>query len=103
MRCRGANMEMHESDLERLARKEQERRKKPAGKGGYMKGKSSLASNVGNVFLALDQEPKLTNAFAYDEMLRTDVLLRPLFEDDPHFKPRPVTDADCCAVQAHLQ
>jgi predicted P-loop ATPase len=72
-------------------------------KGNYMQGKTSLASNVGNVLLALEQEPELMNAFGYDEMLRTEVLSRPLFCNDPHFAQRPVTDADVTAVQAHLQ
>jgi hypothetical protein len=76
---------------------------KATKRGNYMQGKSELASNVGNVLLALDQEPELMNAFGYDEMLRTEVLLRPLFSDDPNFTPRPVTDADVTAVQAHLQ
>src|SRR5215471_21255057 len=86
------------------------RRKQPrapsnhGGKGkGYMDKQTPLASNVGNVLLALEQEPEIMNAFGYDEMLRTEVLLRPLFGDDPNFKPRPVTDADVTAVQAWLQ
>jgi Virulence-associated protein E len=69
----------------------------------YMVGKSALASNVGNVLLALAQEAEIMNAFAYDEMLRTEVLLRPLFSDDPKFTPRPVTEADVCQVQSWLQ
>jgi hypothetical protein len=76
---------------------------KEAGKEDYMAGKTNLASNVGNVLLALTQEPEIMNAFGYDEMLRTEVLLRPLFTNDPNFTVRPVTDADVCAVQAHLQ
>ena len=37
-------------------------------------------------------------------MLRTEVLLRPLFDGDPtNFTLRPVTDADVCAVQSFLQ
>jgi hypothetical protein len=72
-------------------------------KGTYMVGKSVLASNVGNVLLALEQEPELVGAFGFDEMLRTEVLLRPLFVDDPSFTVRPITDADVCAVQAYLQ
>jgi hypothetical protein len=75
----------------------------PEQKRGYMQGKTALACNVGNVLLALDQESDLKGAFAYDEMLRTEVLLRPLFADDPNFKPRPVTDTDVTSVQAHLQ
>jgi hypothetical protein len=75
----------------------------PSAKESYMQGKTALASNVGNVLLALEQEPEIINAFGYDEMLRVEVLLRPLFHDDPRFVPRPVTDADVTAVQAHLQ
>jgi predicted P-loop ATPase len=76
---------------------------KTANKGNYMKSKSELASNAGNVLLALEQEPELRDAFAYDEMLQAEILLRPLFKDQPNFTPRPVTDADVTAVQAHLQ
>jgi hypothetical protein len=57
----------------------------PTERGRYMEGKSKPANNVGNVLLALDQEPDIMNAFGYDEMLRTEVLLRPLFSDDPNF------------------
>jgi hypothetical protein len=72
-------------------------------KGKYMRGKTSLACNAGNVLLALQTEPDFKGAFGYDEMQRTEVLLRPLFCDDPHFKLRPVTDTDVTAVQVHLQ
>ena len=68
-----------------------------------MRGKTSLACNAGNVLLALQTEPDFKGAFGYDEMQRTEILLRPLFCDDPHFKPRPVTDTDGTAVQVHLQ
>jgi predicted P-loop ATPase len=73
--------------------------------GGFMKSKTATgwACNVGNILMALEQQPELMNAFGYDEMLRTEVLLRPLFVEDPNFKPRPVTDADVTAVQARLQ
>src|SRR5262249_25278639 len=73
------------------------------GKEGDMDKQTPFASNVGNVLLALEQEPALMNAFDYDEMVRTEVLLRPRFSDDPTFKSRPVTDADVTAVQSHLQ
>jgi Virulence-associated protein E len=69
----------------------------------YMQHKTKLACNAGNILLALQTEPELKGGFGYDEMLRTEMLMRPLFGDDPHFKPRPVTDADVTAVQAHLQ
>jgi predicted P-loop ATPase len=70
---------------------------------GYMRGKAKFISNAGNILLALEQEPGITNAFGYDEMVRTEMLRRPLFVHDPYFTPRPVTDADVTAVQAHLQ
>jgi hypothetical protein len=97
-----------EAPIERLARKQSSKHRNggpaaAAGKGGYMKGKTALASNIGNVLLALDQEPELMNAFAYDEMLRTEILLRPLFNPDSNFRSRPLTDADICAVQSYLQ
>src|SRR5262245_22882778 len=75
----------------------------PGKKEGYMAGKTKLACNVGNVLLALKQEPELMNAFGFDEMQRTEMVLRPLFGDEPDFKPRPVTDTDVCAVQSWLQ
>jgi hypothetical protein len=74
-----------------------------APKEKYMPGKTALACNVGNVLLALQTEPELKGAFGYDEMLRTEMLMRPLFGDEPNFKPRPVTDADVTTVQTHLQ
>jgi 5S rRNA maturation endonuclease (ribonuclease M5) len=74
-----------------------------ASEDKYMKHKTELACNAGNILLALQTEPELKGAFVYDEMLCTELLMRPLFKDDPNFKPRPVTDADVTAVQAHLQ
>jgi predicted P-loop ATPase len=86
---------------ERLKGAQEQRRKQNQGK--YMRGKTSLACNAGNVLLALQTEPELKGAFGYDEMLRTEMLLRALFGDEPNFKPRPVTDTDVTAVQVHLQ
>jgi hypothetical protein len=74
-----------------------------APKGKYMPGKTALACNAGNVLLALQTEPEFKGAFGYDEMLRTEVLMRPLFADDPNFKRRPLTDTDVTAAQVHLQ
>jgi predicted P-loop ATPase len=87
----------------------QQRRKRSQGPTGtaskekYMRGKTNLACNVGNIVLALQTEPELKGAFGYDEMMRTEVLLRPLFRDQPNFKRRPLTDTDITTVQAHLQ
>ena len=83
------------SARDRLNEAQEQRRKQhregtgTAPKGKYMRGKTSLACNAGNVLLALQTEPELKGAFGYDEMQRTEVLLRPLFGDDPNFKPRP--------------
>jgi predicted P-loop ATPase len=75
----------------------------PSNQKGYMRGSTDLVCNVGNVMFALETEPELINAFAHDEMMRTEVLLRPLFSEKPDFKQRPITDADVTAVQAWLQ
>ena len=72
--------------------------------GDYMDKNTNWACNVGNVLYALEREPVIMDAFAFDEMLCCPVLLRPLLSPpDPHFKSRPVTDADVCAVQTYLQ
>ena len=73
------------------------------GRRPYMRGRATWACNVGNVLLALKQEPELIGAFGYDQMLWSDVLLQPLFKPDPNFTPRPVTDIDIFAVQEFLQ
>jgi len=68
----------------------------------YMGTKSIGACNLANIRYALSQEPTLMDRFAYDEMLRTEMLMRPLVTD-PDFKPRPLTDIDVIKVQAWLQ
>ena len=62
-----------------------------------------IICNLGNVLLALRDEAALSDTFAYDEMLCTPTLLRPLFKAEPNFTARPVTDADVAAVQEDLQ
>ena len=75
-----------------------------SAKGTYMKGRASWACNAGNILLALKQEPEFIGAFGFDEMLRCEMLLRPLLAPpDPNFVPRPLTDGDIITVQAHLQ
>jgi virulence-associated protein E len=69
----------------------------------YMNARSRWACNLGNVILAMQQEPDFANTFGYDEMLCMNILLRPLFKTDPTFKPRPLTDIDVLAVQDWLQ
>jgi hypothetical protein len=74
----------------------------PPPKRPYMGSRSIAACNLANVKLAFMQEPALMNRFAYDEMLCTEMLMRP-FDANPNFKPRPVTDPDIIKVQAWLQ
>jgi predicted P-loop ATPase len=105
---------MHDTDdvdeLLRQARRARKALKQPQPQPGpqpqprsFMKRKSAYAANVGNILLAFEQIPELTNAFGFDEMLRTEMLMRPLFANDPAFVPRPLTDADVTKVQEHLQ
>jgi predicted P-loop ATPase len=88
-------------EIEAVLKRHEQPRKRNGGR--YMRKKTELACNVGNALLALQTEPEFKGVFGYDEMLRAEVLLRPLFCDDTNFKVRPVTDADATAVQTHLQ
>jgi hypothetical protein len=99
----GASAEQEYSDVRDAERKRYREATGAPLKGKYMTGKTAVACNAGNVLLALQTEPQLQGAFGYDEMLRTEVLLRPLFVDDPNFKVKPVTDTDVTEVQVHLQ
>jgi predicted P-loop ATPase len=65
--------------------------------------KSDIASNLGNALLALREDAAFCDAFAFDEMLCAPTLLHQLFETNPEFVARPVTDADVAAVQEDLQ
>ena len=61
--------------------------------------------NLVNVMFALRDDPRLTQLFAYDQMLRAPILLRPVpcaARNGP-FEPRPVRDDDVSALQELLQ
>ena len=69
-----------------------------------MDTKTSMASNLANVMLALRSDHKLVDVIAYDEMLRVPVLMRPLLtHDERDFAVRPIADADVAAIQEYLQ
>jgi predicted P-loop ATPase len=68
-----------------------------------MIAKTAIASNAGNTLLALRNDPALHDVFAYDEMLRAPVLIKPLLKPNPTHTTRPVIDADVAAVQEFLQ
>jgi predicted P-loop ATPase len=65
--------------------------------------------NLYNVMLALRDDPRFTDVFAYDEMLRAPILTRTspgkvlLEAEDEAFTPRPVRDDDVSALQEQLQ
>jgi predicted P-loop ATPase len=72
-------------------------------KDNCMIGKTALANNIGNVLLALRNDPELRDVLGYDEMLRVPVLLKPLFKTANSDTPRPLTDTDVSAIQEFLQ
>jgi predicted P-loop ATPase len=59
-------------------------------------------STLANVMIALRNDPAVKDALAYDEMLRTPMLMHAC-DGDPDFNPRPVTDADVGHLQEWLQ
>jgi predicted P-loop ATPase len=59
-------------------------------------------STLANVMIALRNDPAVKDALAYDEMLRTPMLMHAC-DNDPDFSPRPVTDADVGHLQEWLQ
>ena len=65
--------------------------------------RGAIINNLGNVLLALREDEALHNVLAFDEMLCTPTLLRPLSKVETDFTVRPVTDADLAAVQEYLQ
>jgi predicted P-loop ATPase len=61
---------------------------------------------LANAMFALRLDPALYDVFAFDEMLRTTVLQKPLNltnQDDADFAVRPVTDVDITELQEWLQ
>jgi predicted P-loop ATPase len=68
--------------------------------------KGKAFPTLANAMKALRLDPVLRDVFAYDEMLRAPMLVRPMEvdrRDDAEFTPRPVTDVDMVALQEWLQ
>jgi len=65
------------------------------------KKNGEFLSNLANLLIAL--RSAMPNIFAHDEMQCAPMLMRPLFEGEVGFKPRPVTDVDVGLVQERFQ
>jgi predicted P-loop ATPase len=63
------------------------------------KGRNPLPI-LANVMIALRNDPSLVNAFAYDEMQRTTMLMQ---KEGRQIEPRPVEDSDVYRLQEFLQ
>lgn len=64
--------------------------------------------NLANAMLALRDDAMVSDLFAYDQMLRTPLLMRPVpgkvvLNGEDAFAPRPVQDADVTALQEWAQ
>ena len=69
-------------------------------------GVAKALPTLANAMLALRFDPALYDVFAFDQMLQTAILLRPLNlinKDDPDFEVWPVTDLDVTELQEWLQ
>jgi predicted P-loop ATPase len=62
-----------------------------------------IVANLNNALLALRGDAAFKNLFAYDEMARAAMLMRPLDEPADAFTPRPVTDVIVGKIQEMLQ
>jgi predicted P-loop ATPase len=56
---------------------------------------------LANAVIGLREE--MPDTFSYDEMLCAPILMRPLYEGETGFTPRPCSDIDVGTVQKHLQ
>lgn len=71
--------------------------------------KTEPRANLYNVMLAMRDDPRICDLFAYDEMLRAVILQNPVLgtvlnpAEIAAFQPRPVQDADVSLLQELLQ
>ena len=94
---------MHDADASAADRLRNARGKNNWASKTMRAKRGGIISNLGNALLALREDAAFSDAFAYDEMLCTPILLHPLFKTEPGFTARPITDADVAAVQEYLQ
>jgi predicted P-loop ATPase len=60
-------------------------------------------ANLDNATIALESDPAVQNAFAYDEMLTAVVVMHPIPNDGSITEPRLATDLDVAKLQKWLQ
>jgi predicted P-loop ATPase len=70
--------------------------------------KGQVLSTLANALLALREDPAFRGVLAFDEMMRTAMLMRPVpahgvAPETDGFKPRPVRDEDVTFIQEWLQ
>jgi predicted P-loop ATPase len=62
-----------------------------------------LLPNIANALLALRRDSGIQDAFAYDEMQRTTMLMHPIGSPMAPFEPRAIIDEDVAYAAEHLQ
>jgi predicted P-loop ATPase len=110
-------------EKERKKQEAEERRKKREAKhplakeaiawlGDCMRDdKDRVIANLANLMIGLRSDPRVTRAFAFDEMMQTTMIVRPLpvapngkaAESDADVLPRPIRDADASQLQEWMQ
>jgi predicted P-loop ATPase len=58
---------------------------------------------VSNALVALRRDPEIRDAFAFDEMQRTTMIMHPIGAPLAPFEPRPITDEDVTFLTEYLQ
>jgi predicted P-loop ATPase len=58
---------------------------------------------LSNAMIGLRSDPRLFDRLAYDEMMRSAMLVQPIGHDDPAFDMRTITDIDVTEIQQYLQ
>jgi predicted P-loop ATPase len=65
-------------------------------------GRGTVLPTLENAMVALRNDTAFSQAFRYDQMLRSIVIVHPIM-NEPGFKPRRATDVDISALQEQLQ
>jgi predicted P-loop ATPase len=94
---------MNDRNVEKIIKMSKRRAEGPQWLARCIMGETGKPLPIlANALVGLRHEPGLKDLFAYDEMARVPILMRPLEQAD-QFEPRPVTDVDVGIVQERLQ